>query len=185
MNDASDGSSRLPERVLVGRIVAAHGVRGAVMIRSLSDTEGRFAAGSVLELATGAELTIERSRRHKGDWLAECAEIADRDAAEALKGRELFVDRARVPPAADGAYYHYELVGCRVIDASAGLLGEVVEVTENGGGSMLQVERTEDGRRLEVLVPLVDAYLRAVDVAAGEIRVELPPELVETCTSRS
>jgi 16S rRNA processing protein RimM len=124
---------------------------------------------------------VAASRPHRGGLLVRFAGIDDRDAAERLRGAGLAVERERVPAAPPGAYYHFELVGCRCRDRREGDLGEVVDLVEDGGGLLLVVD---DGRR-RVPVPFVGRFIRKVDVAAGQIEVELPPGLVETCASGS
>ena len=103
-----------------------------------------------------------------------------REQAEELRGCRLAVRRSEVPAAPPGLYYHFDLVGCRCIDADHGDLGEVTAVLEDGGGELLEVKRTS---RI-LLVPFVEAFLEAVDVAGRQIRLRLPPGLVETCESR-
>jgi len=187
----SSRSSRtdLPERVLVARVLRPHGLRGEVVVEALSDVPGRLDPGSSLLLADAEgrpaapaglprEVAVESSRPHKGGFLVRFAGLGDRDGAEALRGVHLAVERARVPPPPAGTYYHYELVGCRCFEGEREL-GTVAEVAEDGGGLLLIVER--EGRRLPV--PFVARFLKEVDVAAGEIRLELPPGLVETCAS--
>jgi 16S rRNA processing protein RimM len=105
---------------------------------------------------------------------------ACREQAEAMRGAWLEVERSRVPPAPAGTYRHYELLGCRCV-CGGEALGEVVEVAEDGGGLLLIVS---DGRRV-VPVPFVARFLRAIDVERGEIDLDLPPGLLETCASRS
>jgi 16S rRNA processing protein RimM len=190
----SSRSSRtdLPERVLVARVLRPHGVRGEVVVETLSDVPGRLEPGSALLLADAEgkpavpaglprlppTIEVESARPHKGTVLVRFAGLGDRDGAEALRGVHLAVERAEVPPPPAGTYYHYELVGCRCFEGDREL-GTVAEVAEDGGGLLLIVER--EGRRLPV--PFVARFLKEVDVAAGEIRLELPPGLVETCAS--
>ena len=119
--------------------------------------------------------------------------VNDRDAAEALRGARLEVDRGDVPDAPDGFYYHFQLVGCECHDEHEGHLGTVCDVVDDGGGSLLIVEmartalaKTEvakGGRR--VPIPFVNAFLRNVDVESRRIDLTLPEGLIETCTSRS
>lgn len=181
----ADGAAGAAGAVLVGHVRRPHGVRGEVVVEELSDVEGRFAPGALLWLAVaGAErrrLEVADARRHKGTLLVRFAGYEDRDAAEELRGADLEVDAGDVPPAPEGTWYHFELVGCRLVDAEAGELGRVVEVVEDGGGDMLVVE----GPRGRIPVPLVRAFVDRVDVAAGVIEVALPPGLVETCASAS
>ena len=117
--------------------------------------------------------------------------VTDRDAAEALRGARLEVDPDDVPDAPDGFYYHFQLVGCECHDEHEGLLGTVVDVVDDGGGSLLVVELVTEatgtskkgGRR--VPIPFVNAFLRNVDVESHRIDLSLPEGLIETCTSRS
>jgi 16S rRNA processing protein RimM len=196
----------LPETIAVGRILRPHGLRGEVAVEVLTDSPRRLAPGSSLLLvregeppvpmrvaarrgaapaaATGKGKALAAdsrpSRPRRSFQLLRLAGVEDRAAAEALRGAWLEIERSRVPAAPPGTYYHYELVGCRCV-AAGEVLGEVVEVVEDGGGVLLVVS---DGRR-EVPVPFVARFLRAVDVERATIELELPPGLVEACASRS
>ena len=177
--------------MVVGRVRRVHGVRGDVVVEALTDVERRFAPGSQLrlegergpveaaELTEGPSLKVLASRPYQRGILVTFEGIEDRDRAQALVGKDLSVPRARVPKARPGEYYHYQLVGCRCRDLTLGDLGEVDEVVEDGGGVLLIVQ----GARGSVPVPFVAAFLRSVDVEAGEIEVDLPPGLVDACAS--
>jgi 16S rRNA processing protein RimM len=171
--------------VVVGRVLRPHGVRGALLVEPLSDNPRRFAPGSRLtarrEGAPGSAVEVAGARPHGRALLVELAGLADRDAAEELRGCWLEVPAAAVPPAPEGSFYFFELVGCRCHDRLAGDLGEVVDLLEDGGGLLLLLERP--GARL--LVPFVERFLLRVDRAGRRIELELPPGLVETCTSPS
>ena len=174
------------DTVLVGRVRRPHGVRGALLVESLTDNADRWAAGSRLlaageGLEAGAALTVEHAQEHSGTMLVFFAGVDGREAAEALRGVELSVPEDAVPPPPDGTWYEYQLVGCRCHDAVAGDLGEVVDVVEDGGGLLLVVD---DGLR-RLPVPFVAAFLVAVDVDGRRIDVHLPPGLIEACASGS
>lgn len=182
------------QTVEVGRVHAAHGVRGEVSVEPYSEVEGRFAPGARLRPArtTGArDLTVETVRPHKGRLLIRFEGVADRDAAEALRGTVLEVPRDEVPEPPEDTWYYFQLVGCRCHDAREGDLGEVVGVTEDGGGVLLEVRKGE--RRL--LVPFARALVKSVVPAGaggaggaeggGRIELELPEGLVEACASTS
>jgi 16S rRNA processing protein RimM len=178
------GRADLPETVAVGRVLRPHGVRGEVAVEVLSDVPGRLAAGSRLLLVREGEpprpVTVASERPQRAGALVRFQGVEDRDGAAELRGAWLEVDRARVPAPPAGSYYRYQLVGCRCAVGGEDL-GEVTEVVEDGGGLLLVVS---DGSR-QVPVPFVASFLRAVDVEAGRIELDLPPGLVETCASRS
>lgn len=180
------------QTVEVGRVHAAHGVRGEVSVEPYSEVEGRFAPGARLRPArlgrsAGARvLTVETVRPHKGRLLIRFEGVADRDAAEALRGTVLEVTRDEVPEPPEDTWYHFQLVGCRCHDAREGDLGEVVGVAEDGGGALLDVRNGD--RRL--LIPFVRAMVKSVEPAGsgdgpGRIELELPEGLVEACVSKS
>jgi 16S rRNA processing protein RimM len=173
----------------VGRVVAPHGVRGELTVERMSDVPGRFAAGAELLLslpgAPPRPVVVVAARTHvaKGNerLLVRLDAVGDRDAAEALRGALLEVEAAAVPPAPVGSYYQFELVGCRCSDRRSGELGEVAEVIEGGGGTLLRV--VAPGR--ELLLPFVEPYLAEVDVAGHRIVWDLPEGLIEACGSAS
>ncbi len=181
----NDVSPPLPDRVLVGRIRRPHGVRGELLVEVVSEAPGRLAPGSELWLETadgaGRAVTVAANRPHPRGALLFFEGFADRDAVESLRGAVLETDRRSVTPAPAGAYYYFELAGCLCRDANHGELGEVCEVIEGGGGLLLELRAGE--RR--ILVPFVEEYVAAVDVAGRRIDLELPSGLLETCTSAS
>lgn len=180
--DRSAGS----ERVEVGRIVRPHGVRGELLVQSLTDVPGRFARGARLELvqADGARrtVTVRSSAWPMPDRLMVTFEgIADRDAAELVRGARLEVERAAVPEAPAGEFWQFDLVGCRAFDERAGELGDVVDVTDAGAGPLLVVALA-DGRK--VPLPFVERFVVAVDPAGRRIDWRLPEGLIDACASR-
>lgn len=146
---------------------------------------GRLAPGSELWLeAPGAparKVTVADRRTHPRGLLVRFAGCDDRDAAALLRGAVIECDRRAVKPAPAGSYYYFELAGCLCRDRAHGELGRVIEVIEDGGGLLLEVgagDRT-------LLVPFVEEYVEAVDVAGRQIDLRLPEGLLETCTSAS
>ena len=158
------------------------------MVEVLSDVPGRLDPGSRLIASRGPEsertpdrtLTVAASQPHKSGARVRFQGVGDCNAAEALRGLVLEVERSAVPAAEPGTYYYYELLGCRCYDGERDL-GEVVDLVEDGGGLLLVVE----GGEQRVPVPFVERFLREVDVARGRIVLDLPPGLLEACASRS
>lgn len=179
------GSRDFPERVTVGRVLRPHGLRGEVVVDVLTDVPGRFDPGSELlaareEGGPARTVIVASHQPHKTGARIRFQGVEDRDRAEEMRNLWLEVERARVPPAPPGTYYHYELLGCRCFDGDQDL-GEVVDLMEDGGGLLLIVSDGEN----QVPIPFVEGFLRKVDVAAGRIELDLPPGLVEACASRS
>lgn len=130
---------------LIGRIVKPHGIRGEVVVDSLSDVEGRFDPGTVVTVGA-TERTITSSRPHAGRLLVSFVGIPDRTAAEALRGQQ--VHGADVDLDDEDHYYVHELVGMDVVTVDGDWLGEVVDVLDLpsvAGYELLEVDR--DGQR--------------------------------------
>ncbi len=181
--DASDQSSQ--DSVLVGIVIRPQALRGEVRIQIHSDVDGRFAPGQELLLkATGQTpktVQVESFRPIRGGGVIRFCGYTERDQVETLRGARLEIGSDQVPAAPEGLYYHFELVGCRCIDSESGELGQVHDVVEDGGGLLLEVEGA--GRKLSV--PFVESFVDSVDIKGREIRLRLPPGLVEICTSKS
>ena len=160
-------------------------MRGELLVESLSDVPGRLEAGSRLWLvsAAGKRVAVEvvASRPHAGGLLLSFRGLEDRDAVEPFGGGWLEAERVTTPPAPQGSYYYFELVGCSCFDHAAGELGEVTDVVEDGGGLLLRVR----GEARELLIPFVGAYLARVDIEGRRIELTLPPGLAEACASSS
>ena len=113
-----------PARILLGRIAGAHGIRGEVLIHSYAEAPQDIAAYGPLGDADGAKtFTITRAKLTGKGVVARLAGISDRDAAERLKGVELYVRRDRLPPPAEGEYYHADLIGLTAIDPAGRAFG--------------------------------------------------------------
>ena len=164
------------ERLVVGRVIRPHGVRGEVVVEIHTDSpEDRFAVGSVLDTdpAGTGPLRISEVRLHQGRLLVLFDGYADRDVSEALRGVSLLVDRASVPDPTDPDEFHdHQLVGLQAVDAAGDSLGTVQRVDHAPGNDLLVLARP-DGR--QALVPFVKAIVPEVDVPGGRV-VLSPPE---------
>jgi 16S rRNA processing protein RimM len=181
MSSTPTGSQAGPEQaseVLVGVVARVHGLRGEVVVDVRTDSpEERFAPGAVLRArrrgpAAGVgELEVEYARPHSGRLLVRFAGVVDRDGAEALRGAQLLVDAAALPPPADPDEFHvHQLEGLRAELDDGSAVGTVREVVHGPGGELLVVSRP-DGP--DALVPFVRAIVPTVDLASG--RVVLTP----------
>lgn len=167
-------------RLVVGRVGRAHGIAGEVAITvRTDDPDERFAPGSVLvtDPAERGPLEISALRWHSGRLLVTFAGVADRSAAEALRGVDLVVDTADLPALDDPEeYYDHQLVGLRAVAVDGAEIGSVTEVIHAPGGDLLAVG-TESGRA--VLIPFVRAIVPAVDLAGSRLTVDPPDGLLD------
>ncbi|MBC7831954.1 MAG: ribosome maturation factor RimM [Hyphomicrobium sp.] len=159
--------------VLLGRIVAAHGIRGDVVIDSYTAQPSDIAAYGPLSSADGGkQLDIKVVRVTPKGVVARVGGVVDRNAAEALRGTELYAPRARLPEAEAGEYYYADLAGLRADDEAGNRIGSVVGVQNYGAGDLLEVRL--DGQSVTELIAFTDAYVPVVDIAAGRVVVVIP-----------
>ena len=158
------------ERIVIGRVGAAHGIQGDLRIIPLTDFPERFAA--LREIMVGDELLhVERVKPQGKNVLMRFREYAVREEAQKLTGRLLTVARADASPLDEGEYYVFDIVGLTVYDEANHELGTVENVIRTGSNDVYAV-RAEDGR--EILVPALRTAVLAIDVAGGRMTVRLP-----------
>jgi len=164
-------------RVCVGIITGAQGVRGAVRIKSFTSVPQDVAAyGPVADEAGERSFALRAVGTAKGVVVATIAGIADRDAAERLKGVRLYVARDRLPAPGEEEYYHADLIGLAAVLADGTPLGRVRAVHQYGAGDSLEVARESGGT---VLVPFTRAAVPAIDLAAGRLVIDPPEGLLD------
>ncbi len=164
------------DRVCVGAVTGARGLKGEVRIKSFTAAPEDVAAyGPVTDKSGKRRFVLRVTGRVKGALIARLDGVDDRDAAEALKGTELYVPRSALPEPDAGTWYHADLVGLRVESADGATLGTVKAVHNFGAGDVLEVT----GRALSgVMLPFTDAVVKAVDLGGGRIAVTPPAGLL-------
>ncbi|MFC2342179.1 MAG: ribosome maturation factor RimM [Selenomonas artemidis] len=169
-------SPSVPEdRIVIGRIGAAHGIAGDVRVIPLTDFPERFA--DLREVMVGDELLhIERTKPQGKNILMRFREYPAREDAQRLTGRLLTVARADAAPLEEGEYYVFDIVGLSVCDENDALLGTVENVIRTGSNDVYAL-RTEDGR--ELLIPALRSVVKQIDIGAGRMVVCLPDDVDE------
>ena len=157
------------ERIVIGRVGAAHGIRGELRIIPLTDFPERFAA--LREVMVGDELLhIESAKPQGKNFLMRFREYTVREDAQKLTGRLLTVARAEAAPLDEGEYYVFDIVGLTVYDEEDNELGTVENVLRTGSNDVYAV-RSEDGH--EILIPALRKVVRTIDVPNGRMTVRL------------
>jgi 16S rRNA processing protein RimM len=158
--------------VLIGRIVGAHGIKGEVKLQSFAAEPEAIARYGALRTERNETIEIEKLRSQKQGFVAVLKGVRDRNRAEALSGSELFIERSRLPAAAENETYIHDLVGLAVVTRDGSAFGRIVDVANFGAGDLLDVERP--GTTATVLIPFTAEFVPDVDVAAGRITIDLP-----------
>lgn len=134
-----------------------HGLQGAFVVENASEDSERFAVGTTLLVGGRAAEVVESK-------LAGGRPVIRLDA-EVERGAEIEVERRDLPPPEEGAYYEFQLVGLEVHEQGGAMLGRVVEISSNPANDVLELDTG-------LALPLVDACVRKVDLAAGRIIVQ-------------
>ena len=152
-------------RIALAAVAGAHGVKGELRLKLFTDIaqklrqyEPLFVAGEprrLVELRSSGKTPVVRFEG-----------VADRSAAEALRGALVEVERSSLPPLEEGEYYHADLIGLPAVDAAGNMLGSVAAVENYGAGDLLEIEG-EGGKRS--LVPFRPGI---ADLADGKVVVD-------------
>lgn len=164
----------MAERVCVGVVAGAFGVRGEVRLKSFCAEPEAIASYGPLTSEDGSSTwEVQLTRSVKNGFAARLTGVTTRERAEALRGTRLFAPRSRLPQLPDDEFYHADLIGLAVLDTGGNALGEVKAVLNHGAGDLLEIAGADPTQT--VLLPFTRSAVPTVDVAAGRIVVD-PPE---------
>lgn len=163
------------EHVCVGAFAAAHGIKGEVKVKAFTVDPASVGSYGPLLDESGQRRFVLSGLRPIADALviARVEGVADRNAAEALRGIRLYAPRAALPAAGEGEYYHHDLIGLDAVLASGETFGKVVGVDNFGAGDMIEISHEDE----TVVLPFTDATVPTVDLAAGRLIIVLPEGL--------
>ena len=160
------------DMVLVGVITGAHGIKGEVKLKSFTSDPLSIGRYGPLQSPSGQDFEITKLKAAKDGFIASLRRIADRNAAEALKGVELFVDRVKLPKLKDHETYAHDLIGLDVYVEGNGKLGKLAAMPNYGAGDLLEVAVSSSAET--VLIPFTNAFVPQNDFTNGRITVILP-----------
>jgi len=169
VSQRSDDSGSM---VIMGRIAAAHGIRGWIKIQpyteyldSLLDYKSWWLGA---EQGPWREVTPLQTEAHAKTLVAQLPDCPDRNAAEKLKGLLIAVPRSSLPKQHENEYYWSDLIGMKVVNESGVELGAVANLLETGANQVLSVK----GENSEILIPFVASAIKQVDLNNKTIRVD-------------
>jgi 16S rRNA processing protein RimM len=155
--------------VLLATIGGAHGIRGEVRVRSFTEDPEEIGAYGPLFDGKGRRLTVKSARAQKNVVVVRFAEVSDRNAAEALNGTELFVDRSVLPAEGEDEFYLADLVGLVARTTGGSVIGEIVAFHDFGAGDILEIA-PEGGT--STMIPFTKEAVPEIDLDLGFILVE-------------
>jgi 16S rRNA processing protein RimM len=171
-------AAKAKPRVCLGQILGAHGLAGEVQLRTFTDQPEDIAGyGPLLDESGTRSFEIVDLRPAKRGPVVRLKGVDDREAAEALKGARLYVERDRLPEPDHEEWYYADLIGLAAEDAQGTRLGSVVAVQNFGAGDLLEIKPTAGGPTL--LVPFRRATVPEIDLDRGRLVVDPPEGLFE------
>jgi 16S rRNA processing protein RimM len=163
--------------VCVAVVAAAHGLRGVLKLRCFTERPEDVAAyGPLFDRNARRLFELQVIGPSPGGVLARAEGIEERNAAEALRGTELFVPRSALPELGPDEFYYSDLEGMEALRTDGSHFGVVHGVDNFGAGDLIEVV-ADDGRRLSL--PFTRRTVPSIDLARRRLVVEPPKELAE------
>lgn len=157
--------------IVIGKIMAPHGVQGEIRIKTLTDNPKQFSKLKTVTLSNGRILTVTGVRFHKTFVLMKCLEITTMDDVEPLRGLEIKIDSSDLPILKKDRYYVANLIGFDVYDEDNNCIGKLRDVIATGSTDVFAIkgEAKED-----ILIPALKINIPNVDLKNKKINVILP-----------
>ena len=160
--------------VLLAAVMGAQGLKGEVKAKLFTDAPDALPRYGVLHARDGRKFKITAFRPTKaGEAVIAFQGVADRNAAEALKGTELFVERAALPETNEDEFYHADLIGLEARDSEGRVLGKVSAIHNYGASDVIELSRTDGDH---VLLAFSRETVPVLNIAAGYIVVAVPED---------
>jgi 16S rRNA processing protein RimM len=190
-NSAQAGFSAPDDLINVGHVTGAYGIQGWIRVRPYSaEADALLNAKTWWLEKSGApkqDVEVMQSKGHSGDVVARLTGVADRDAAEALKGTVVYISRKHFPALDDDEFYWIDLIGSAVENLQGEQLGVVSDMMDNGAHPILKVvlpvaavdvapeakgAKGKPAAAPELLIPFVDQFVKTVQPKEKKIIVD-------------
>lgn len=167
-------ADKLDRKVCIGVIAGPHGVNGQVRLKSFTaDPKDVVAYGPLTDAAGMRQFAVEITGSARNLLVARIDNVRNRNAAEALRGIELYVDRAALPEADEDEFYHADLIGLPVRKTDGSAFGSVLALFDYGAGDMIEIRCVDGGSEL---FPFNREVVPEIDLENGFIVIEPPAE---------
>ena len=164
------------KRICLGVITGAHGLQGAVRIKSYTQVPGDIGSfGPLGDVDGGRAFEVRVERETPKGLIARIAGVNDRTGAEALKGTELFVERGALPAEDEDEFYYTDLIGLLAEGPDGKRLGIVKSMNNFGAGEMIEIELDAGG---SAVIPFTKSAVPVVDLVAARIVADPPAGLM-------
>ena len=166
------------EHTWIATIVGAHGIKGAIKAKYVTNTPDYYLKEKELFLEKAGILNavkVLRINKSKNCWVIFCEEINSRDDAEVLKGCRLLLPDAKLRPLESNEVFLHQIIGCRVEDQKGMFLGEIIDIMETGANNVYEVSNGSS----VFLVPDVPHVVKKLNVETQRMVIDLLPGLID------
>lgn len=164
--------------VLLAAVIGAQGLKGEVKAKIFTATPDALPRYGALHDAKGRTYEITAFRPGKpGEAVIAFKGVTDRNAAEALKGTELFLARDKLPKTDSEEFYHADLLGLEAFDSEARLVGKVAAIHNFGAGDVVEITRSDGD---SVLLAFTRETVPVIDIPGGRIEIAVPEDDEDT-----
>lgn len=164
----------MPRDVLLAAVIGAHGLKGEVKVKTFTEAGDALGQYGALHLKDGRKLFVKHVNATKpGEAIVAFIDVGDRNAAEALKGEELFVSREALPALEGHEFYQADLIGLRAEDAEGRVIGTVRAIQNFGASDVLEIVQADGDT---VLLAFTHENVPSIEVEKGRITVAVPEE---------
>jgi 16S rRNA processing protein RimM len=165
--------------IAIGKITGHFGYKGEVKVMPLTDFPERFKQLKIVNIKSNGRvftMEVESVRNYAHGLILKLSDIDDKETAEAFCGGVLQVDETQVYPLPRGYYYHFQLRGLKVYDDKRGFLGILADIIETGANDVYVVESEHYP---EILIPAIKQVIKAIDLQAETMQVDLLPGIID------
>jgi 16S rRNA processing protein RimM len=160
---------------VVAQVMGAHGIRGELKCRIVTDFPARRFRRNNTVLIDGGSHTIQAARVQGTTVLLKLADVADRDAAETFRNKEVLIRTADAIALPHGQFYWHQVIGLRVEDATSHRpFGQITDIIETGANDVYVVK----GPSGEILVPAIKDVVKDIDPEAGRMLIQPLPGML-------
>lgn len=162
----------------LGFLGKTRGLDGTILLHFDADNPAKYYTINACLIEMNGQLVphfIESIEGDRGKAAVRFEEVKNQDQAKRLAGKKVFLPLDALQDEEEVDYYHHELLGCTVVDAQLGQLGQVARLYDQGPNPLMGMYY--EGR--EVLIPIVDAIITALDVEHKTVQVRLPDGLID------
>jgi 16S rRNA processing protein RimM len=171
------------EFVLIGKVVAAHGIKGAVKVVSYADSSNIFQTNKTFFTLTDNgvfnQLNVLWCKPHCHKVQMGFSKVVNRNQAEAMVGLELYLKKSQLARLEEDTYYWFELIGLRVVTVNDEFIGHIIQILPTGGNDVYVIKRPNKANKKECLIPAVADVIQRVDLVKKTMVINLPEGLMD------